>query len=141
VKRRHGYSNVAYAAEARATDRCWRGKGEPVLVPVEARRFAEHVIQTEGWEPVEVRFYSGRTGGGWAFDKDRRISLSNRGPTRSLVLHELAHVATPGDRGHGKQFRSEFLRLARRYMPAFARSLAAAYVWFGASFNENRETL
>ena len=139
AKRHHGYGNVAYAAEARAIMRAYP-RGVPTLVPVEARRFAEQVIAEQGWEPVAIEFYTGRPGGGWAYDGarggPRLITMSRRDPNRLTVVHEIAHVATPDDRGHGHAFRTEHLRLCKIYLPGFARSLAAAYRWHGASFDE-----
>lgn len=133
--RRHGHANVTYAAEQRAARRAWP-KGAPTLVPVEARRFAEQVVLGECWVPVEFEFYSGQPGRAWAYNDRRRISFSRRGLTKWIVLHELAHIATPDDRGHGREFRSEYLRLCRIYLPGFGRSLAAAFRWYGASFDD-----
>lgn len=139
AQRRHGYPNVTYAAEARARCRAWP-KGVPTLVPVEARRFAEQVIAEQDLGPVIIEFYTGKPGAAWAYnahdDRPSILSMSRRDCARWIVLHELAHIATPEDRGHGRAFRSENLRLCREYLPGYARSLAAAYRWFGASYDE-----
>jgi hypothetical protein len=45
-----------------------------------------------------------------------------------VILHELAHIATPGDPGHGREFARVFLGLVRRFLgPESGKVLLAAY--------------
>lgn len=135
------FNNATYAAEHEAESKAWRRGGAPHLVPVEAREFTERVIAEQGWEPIEIGFYSGGSGSGRAWDgtgkRPRRVRYSRRGVDAVVVLHELAHVATPGDRGHGEAFRNEYLRLCRIYLPNYARCLAAAFRRRKCSFDDD----
>lgn len=124
------YRNLCYAAEHRAELRTWRN-GAPTVVPIEGRRLIERVVRENRLAPVTVRFYGGQTGHGYGYYKSRTISVSSRGVTLVTMLHELAHVETPDQRGHGPDFRAVYLGLCDEYLPRYARSLAAAFDHYG----------
>lgn len=120
---RHG--NLTYAAERRAKNH------GPAIPAREARQVVEWIVADRGWEPIDVRFYENRgSGSAWAYDKRRLITFNRKGLTRPTVLHELAHIETPGDRGHGPGFRGMYLYLARIYLPRHAASLADAFHYY-----------
>lgn len=48
------------------------------------------------------------------------ILLAPKGLTEGVVLHELAHLMTPKDEGHGRDFAWTYLMLVRQQMGFFA---------------------
>lgn len=120
---RHG--NLTYAAERRAKNH------GPTIPAREARQIVEWIVADRGWGPVTLKFYDNhKSGTGWAYRKDRVVALNRKGLTRTLVLHELAHIETPGDRGHGPTFRGAYLYLARIYLPRYAASLHESFRYY-----------
>lgn len=55
------------------------------------------------------------------------IEIGNRGKCSHVVLHELAHLLSPDDKGHGRDFARVFLALVRRFFPEQAPTLLAQY--------------
>lgn len=126
-----GWANATYAAEARATERAWP-TGIPErhqLTPPEARAFLDEVVAAEGWEPVGIEFYSG-DGSAWADIENRVIHVARRNLGPHTILHELVHVVT-NHTHHDEWFRGDLLYLARRHLPAWGKSLGAAFRWLG----------
>lgn len=120
------HRNLCYAAEAEAR----RAAKPPTLTPREARTLFDAVVADLGCEPITLRFYTGNRGAGWAYSKQRIVSLSRSGLSGDIVLHEIAHVIS-ADRGHGPAFQRDYLNLCRQWMPGYARSLAAAFKRLG----------
>lgn len=102
-------------------DRVMRSKWMGRHAPVVARRYRL------GWLTVrcEARGHisrAGRTG----------ITLRGRSIPAWLVLHEIAHVLSPEDPGHGHQWAAIYLRLVRRFLGV------ESYRRLRASFRSNR---
>ncbi len=131
----HGYKNVIYAAEARAEDRC----PTPEIGMTGARALLREVVDDWWFWPreqipvVTLTFYRGARGTGWAYRRSPvpEIRLSKQGIDRHTVLHELAHIVTPDDPGHGAAFLYWYRVMLSDFDKRFHRSLNAALRHYG----------
>lgn len=105
--------------------------GGAVFSPDEIRAATAeiHRAHGDGGSVPTIEFPAHRKGGGVAYGFRRLICLPPRGTTLVVLCHELAHVYTARDVGHGPAWRREFVRLvdaaigsqeAKRLADAFA---------------------
>lgn len=137
---RHHYGNDCYAAEHRAGALVGGGRGNPTLMPNEARQVVAYVTADHSWAagPVTVTLSGSSTtrrgaGRGFARYSANTVNFNRTGITAALVIHELAHLADAADRGtsdHGPIFRAVYLDLAERWMPYYGRRLRAAFRYY-----------
>lgn len=114
-----------------------------------AQAYVDAVLRTRFWKaavrrpgPVSVEAMRGRRG--WAHGTQRiRLGTTERRGTPAsirsplIILHELAHIATPGDVGHGQQFAAMELRLVRRFLgDEVAADLRAAFTERGVRWRK-----
>ena len=85
----------------------------------EVRAYVEDLIGSDWWaerwphvEAIPVARTRSRRFSGYAVEGGGQIRLGGRGLREPVVLHEIAHVVTPGA-GHGPAFVAAFLVLVR----------------------------
>ena len=93
--------------------------GRTFLNLPEVRAYVEELIDSDWWgdrwphvDAVAVGRTRSERFSGYALDGGREIRLGDRGLREPVVLHELAHVLTPGA-GHGPTFVATLLALVR----------------------------
>lgn len=90
-----------------------------------------HRLHGDGKSLPVLEFGDGHHGGGYAISFARRIVLHDghgTGVSPFLVLHEIAHVYTAGDPGHGPAWRRRYLALILAMIgTAEAKRLADAF--------------
>ncbi|HVW32947.1 MAG TPA: hypothetical protein VHL53_10445 [Acidimicrobiia bacterium] len=106
---------AVYAAE----DAALGARGRTFADLAEVRAYVAELINTDWWgdrwpevETVEVERTRSERFSGFAVEGGREIRLGQRGLREPVVLHELAHVVTPGA-GHGPSFVETLLALVR----------------------------
>lgn len=124
AKRDYGRQAV-YRAENQALP--W---GVLVLTPeeilAETRRI--HELHGDGKSLPEIVFTHRQGGGGAAYNFQRKICLGRSVNSIFLLLHELAHIYTPVDVGHGPAWRRCYLKLICAVMGAAdAKALSDAF--------------
>jgi putative metallohydrolase (TIGR04338 family) len=106
---------AVYAAEDAALD----GAGRTFRHLGEVRAYVAELVAgdwwADRWPHVETIPVAGSRSGavaGYAVDGSGEIRLAGRGLREPVVLHEIAHVVTPGA-GHGPAFLAALLALVR----------------------------
>lgn len=107
---------AVYAAEEEAL----AGRGRVFSGPAEAQRYTDELVASAWWgdrwpeiDRVVVGPSRSRRLAGYAVPDAGEMRLSSR--EEAVLLHELAHLVTPGD-GHGPAFTAALLELVRRQM-------------------------
>jgi putative metallohydrolase (TIGR04338 family) len=111
---------------------------EPGLGIEGAQRFIAEIMATKWFKkhqplqrlPVFVRSWSGGKGlQASAADRTIKVGSSDEAMTsRLLMLHEFAHILTPRDVGHGREWARWYCKLVARFMgAAHARDLRASF--------------
>jgi hypothetical protein len=82
----------------------------------EANRWLVMIAETEGVDrPVAFKLAMPKDLAGLAFNDQWCIAVRKSKPTQLLLLHEMAHLLC-ANKNHGTEFRTELIRLVRRYM-------------------------
>lgn len=107
---------AVYAAEDAALDGC----GRVFSGLAEAQRYVDVLVASDWWgdrwprvDRVVVGRSRSRRWDGYAVAGANEVRLASW--RESVLLHELAHVVTPGD-GHGPAFLTALVDLVRRQM-------------------------
>ena len=131
---------AVYAAEPAAL----AGRGRVFRGPADAQRYVDALVATDWWvarwpqvERISVGRTRSRRWAGYTVEGTADIRLAS--PTEAVLLHEVAHVVTPGD-GHGEAFVAALLALVRERMGFHAYGALASelrtrlgHSWFGVA--------
>ena len=98
-------------------------RGQRFLDMRECQRYVDLVVASPWWQErfgsrsrVQARDGRGRRHAG-AYDHKRAITLPRWSRSELIILHELAHIATPLEfAAHGPEFARNYLELVRYFM-------------------------
>ena len=87
-----------------------------VLTLTEANDWLAMIAEAEGVDqPLVFKSKMSKNFVALAISTEWCIALRNSNPTQLLLLHEMAHLLC-ANKNHGIEFRTEFVRLVRRYI-------------------------
>ena len=105
-------TNLTYAAE----DAFELEMPTRTLSLVESNDWVAMIGEAEGVDrPIVFKLIMSKNTEALAFSKDWCIAVRESNPTQLLLLHEMAHLLC-ANKNHGIEFRTEFVRLVRRYI-------------------------
>lgn len=144
LPRRDSQKSRLYAAEQSV----FRGRGQQLGMDIGTiqllvdgiteSKFWSRLVARSGHEVIRVRVRQGRKGS-CARGGMLEISLPDWAKTPSVLLHELAHSATPGA-AHHWPFAATFLELVRHYMgEPWHLALKAAFKAHGVCYRPKRK--
>jgi hypothetical protein len=82
----------------------------------ESNDWVAMIAEAEGVDPPLVfKSLMSKNTEALAFSKEWCIAIRDSNPTQLLLLHEMAHLLC-ANKNHGVEFRTEFVRLVRRYI-------------------------
>lgn len=117
------------------------GPGRAFATPAEIRAYTEEVVLSDGfqsrWDVCEVEVEMTRASCSSASPSDQVVWIARHDRNQRGVLHEVAHVVTPGT-GHTEPFVRAYLALVRQEMGfhaygAFLSALEATEAFRGIS--------
>ena len=87
-----------------------------VLTLTEANDWLAMIAEAEGVDqPLVFKSKMSKNFVALAISTDWCIAVRDSNPTQLLLLHEMAHLLC-ANKNHGSEFRTEFVRLVRRYI-------------------------
>ena len=87
-----------------------------VLSLIEANEWLAMIAEAEGVDsPLVFKTSLSKKTEALALSTDWCIAVRDPNPTQLLLLHEMAHLLC-ANKNHGIEFRTEFVRLVRRYI-------------------------
>ena len=82
----------------------------------EANDWLSMIAEAEGVDsPIVFKSKMSQKTEAFAFSKEWCIAVRKSNPTQLLLLHEMAHLLC-ANKNHGTEFRTELVRLVRRYI-------------------------